>query len=83
MVASSFLGLSNRVTIMLVSLLSLESSFKSVCESEKKATSVPDINAELIKRKIRAIAFMPVIKSIDESSNINGSGSGSNCMVFD
>ena len=76
-VANNFLGLSSKVTIMLSSLPSLESSFKSDCESEKKATSVPDINAEQINSTINTIAFIDVKKSKESKNVNNSSGSGS------
>ena len=58
------------------------SSLTSVCESEKKATSVPEINAELINKRIRAIIFTPVIKSIEDNSKYKCSGSGSKREFF-
>ena len=82
-VANNCRGFCNKFTIIFSSFPSLESSFKSVLESEKNATSVPEINAELINNKSNARAFSPVKKSMDKKCNNKGSGSGSKVTVFD
>ena len=82
MVANNFLGLSNKVTIILSSFPSLESSFKSDCVNEKKATSVPEISAELISKPISASTFIDVKKSKEAIKSNNGSGSGSKFKSF-
>jgi hypothetical protein len=51
--------------------------FKSVWESEKKATSVPEINAELKSKAIKTKALITFKKSIEVDNKNKGSGSGS------
>ena len=79
-VANNFLGFCNKFSTIFSSFLFLESSFKSVFESEKKATSVPEINAEQISKTSNAKALNVVRKSI-EAKNKN-SGSGPKCCNY-
>ena len=81
-VASSFLGFSSKVTMIFASLLSLDNSFKSVCDNEKNATSAPEIRAELIKSKTSIIVFIILTRSIEENNSSKGSGSESNFKLF-
>ena len=79
-VANNFLGFSNKFTTICSSFLFLESSFKSVFESEKKATSVPETSAEQISRTSNAKALNVVSKSIEVINE--SSGSESKCYNY-
>ena len=83
MVANNFFGLSSNVTTAF-SLLDFDSAalFRSVCESEKKATSAPEIKAESMSNKISikilsAFDKKAAVKRIDKNV-----GSGSNLHKF-
>ena len=79
-VASSFRGFSSRLMISASSFLSDESVSKSVCESEKKATSVPEMSAEQSNKIKSATPFKRVATSKLAKNNMSkGSGSGSKC----
>ena len=80
MVASSFLGFSSRLIMSASSFLSEESVSKSVCESEKNATSVPEMSAEQSNKIKSAAPFKRAATSKVAKKNMsNGSGSGSKC----
>lgn len=51
--------------------------FKSVWEREKKATSVPEISAEAISKKISTIALITIsiLKLVNKINKGSGSGS--------
>jgi len=76
-VANNFLGFSSSFTIISPPFPPFESLFKSVWESEKKATSVPEINAELKSKAIKTKALITFKKSIEVDNRNKGSGSGS------
>ena len=81
MVASNFLGLFNKVMMILFSSFSFENSSNSVFDSEKKATSAPEINAE--KTKSVSNAILLVMIKISEVRNCKDSGSGSKFKSLD
>ena len=78
MVANSFLGLESSLAIILpTGVLEKSSSFTSVVESEKKATSAPEIRAEHMRSNKRMLTFS-TITPFDTSSidkKLEGSGS--------
>ena len=76
-VANSFLGFSNNSTTKLAPFVSESSLDKSDCESEKKATSVPDIKAELNNNNNNKIMLSVAIKSEAKKMGSRRSGSGS------
>lgn len=77
-VANNFLGLSSNLTILLSPLNFSESLFKSVCEIEKKAISVPEIKAEHTSNNKRIIEFTSISQSKFKIIEDKISGSGSN-----
>ncbi len=60
-VPNNFFGFSRSFTTRLFPFVSSFNSSKSVCESEKNATSVPETNAEHISRTNNAIKLDVVI----------------------
>ena len=79
-VVSRFRGFSSRLMISASSFLSDESVSKSVCEGEKKATSVPEMSAEQSNKIKSAAPFKRAATSKVAKKNMsNGSGSGSKC----
>ena len=81
-VANNFLGFSKSETTMFSSFPLLESWFKSVWESEKNATSVPETKAEQISKAISMIPFTVVSKSIEAKNKNKIPGSESKRYVF-
>ncbi len=83
MVANNLFGLSSKATTAF-SLLDFDSEalFRSVCESEKKATSAPEINAESMSNK-KSITILSAFdkKAADKRIEIIV-GSGSNLHKF-
>ena len=77
-VPNNFLGLSRSLTTVLFPFDADESSSNFVCDIEKKATSVPETNAEHINKTSNKTQLALVIQSILDSKKNNGSGSGSN-----
>nr|BFF36018.1 hypothetical protein BACT7_08800 [Tenacibaculum mesophilum] len=55
-----------------------DNSSNSVCEIEKKATSVPETNAEQINNKSNNKQLIAVNQSKLDNTKSKGSGSGSN-----
>jgi len=51
-------------------------------KAKKKATSVPEINADAKSRKSNAIPLITISKLKDKKSKNKGSGSGSKVKVF-
>ena len=83
-VASSFLGFSSKVTTIFSFFPLSESSSKSVCDKEKKATSAPETSAELINKKNRPTRLIAVkiFTGLIAKSKISGSGSKSEAFKF-
>ena len=83
MVANSFFGLSSNVTTAF-SLLDFDSAalLRSVCESEKNATSAPEINAESISNKKSMTILSALDKKAADKRIDKIVGSGSNLHKF-
>ena len=79
MVANNFFGLSSNETTAF-SLIDFDSFalLRSVWESEKKATSVPEINAENISNKKSDTMLSTFDKTAADKRIDNNVGSGSN-----
>src|SRR5690554_903221 len=83
MVASNFLGLSNKVEIILkVFGYSFSPFSKSVLFKEKRDTSAPEISAEHINNTISSAKPKTIVKSIVSRIAYKLVGSGSNYKVF-
>lgn len=82
MVANNFLGLCKSLTTALSSFDSPEILIISVGDKEKKATSVPEINAEQINNKKRINMAIIDMLSIATKKFKKSSGSGSKCSIL-
>ena len=83
MVANNLFGLSNKATTAF-SLLDFDSDArsKSILESEKKATSAPEINAESSNNKKSATILTAFDKKATDKKIDKNVGSGSNLYRF-
>lgn len=74
-VPNNFLGFSSSFTTVLFSFEDAERESNSVCEIEKKATSVPETKAEQSNKKSNKKQFTAVSKSILDSTKNKELGS--------
>jgi hypothetical protein len=79
MVANNLFGLSNnKATAFSLPDFDSEALLRSVWESEKKATSVPDIKAESINNKKSVTMLTTLYKTVTDERIDKNVGSGSN-----